>query len=319
MPTAEEAEAVAGFEGDPRQLGTVEKWTRAVAAVPRLQQRLHSLVFLLSFPALLADLRGKLQAVRAGVAGLREPRNLLRALEVVLAVGNYLNGGTKRGQAWGFRLELLAKLGTIKASAASGAGRTLMHTVAHLMREHFPAAASGLAAELKECQPAAQHSMEQTAGDVKQLKQSVRQCQAEVTAVALDGGVAGSVFGEKVSAFIAGAVPQVEALEDELSELQQALKELAERFGETGPPGARGADQQGFAKLFFQVGGWRENRPPSGEREAPRQSSADPKATAVAAPTHPCPVLLHACVNAASGRCFRLLLLLLFFADARRV
>jgi hypothetical protein len=38
----------------------------------------------------------------------------------VLAIGNYLNGGTNRGQAYGFKLELLPKLQTLKAGSAAG-------------------------------------------------------------------------------------------------------------------------------------------------------------------------------------------------------
>ena len=41
---------------------------------------------------------------------------LKRMLEVVLALGNYLNGGTVRGGAHGFRLETLLKLQSIKST-----------------------------------------------------------------------------------------------------------------------------------------------------------------------------------------------------------
>lgn len=36
-------------------------------------------------------------------------------MELVLAFGNYMNGGTQRGQADGFDLEVLAKLKDVKS------------------------------------------------------------------------------------------------------------------------------------------------------------------------------------------------------------
>ena len=38
-------------------------------------------------------------------------KSLIEVLEYVLAIGNYLNSGTKKGGAYGFKLSSLAKVG----------------------------------------------------------------------------------------------------------------------------------------------------------------------------------------------------------------
>lgn len=39
-----------------------------------------------------------------------ESKKLLNLFEILLAIGNYLNGGTFRGGAWGFKLDVLTKV-----------------------------------------------------------------------------------------------------------------------------------------------------------------------------------------------------------------
>lgn len=50
------------------------------------------------------------------VQELRACSNLKFVLSVVLFVGNYMNGGTNRGQADGFDLDALGRLDTSKSS-----------------------------------------------------------------------------------------------------------------------------------------------------------------------------------------------------------
>lgn len=61
---------------------------------------------------------------------MRGSAALRRVLELTLALGNFLNGGTAKGGAWGFRLDSLSKLtGTKTADGKS----TLLHYMARLL------------------------------------------------------------------------------------------------------------------------------------------------------------------------------------------
>ena len=54
--------------------------------------------------------------------------------EVTLAIGNYLNGGTGKGAAWGFRLDALNKLGGTKSQDGTS---TLLHYIARYMDQTY--------------------------------------------------------------------------------------------------------------------------------------------------------------------------------------
>ena len=57
---------------------------------------------------------------------LKSSRSLVKILEMVLAVGNHLNGGSFRGAARGFKLDALLKLMDVKGCNKK---TTLLHFV----------------------------------------------------------------------------------------------------------------------------------------------------------------------------------------------
>ena len=57
---------------------------------------------------------------------LKSSQSLVKILEMVLAVGNHLNGGSFRGAAYGFKLEALLKLMDVKGRQKN---TTLLHFV----------------------------------------------------------------------------------------------------------------------------------------------------------------------------------------------
>lgn len=59
-------------------------------------------------------------------------RRLRKILEMVLALGNYMNRGA-RGNALGFRLQSLNKLADTKASSSKAKGTTLLHYLVQIV------------------------------------------------------------------------------------------------------------------------------------------------------------------------------------------
>ncbi len=60
--------------------------------------------------------------------------NLKKVLEIILAIGNYLNGGTFRGSAYGFKLSTVAELLSFKTNT----GVTMMEYLVDFCRKHYP-------------------------------------------------------------------------------------------------------------------------------------------------------------------------------------
>eukprot|EP00475_Leptophrys_vorax_P031154 TRINITY_DN47114_c0_g1_i1.p1 TRINITY_DN47114_c0_g1~~TRINITY_DN47114_c0_g1_i1.p1 ORF type:complete len:1003 (-),score=309.79 TRINITY_DN47114_c0_g1_i1:101-3109(-) len=113
-PTPEECETVKNFDGDQNMLGNTEKFFLALSEISNLQPKLDLWAYKQAFDDTYRDLKNKLDLVTNATLEIRTSKRFRQLLEVVLAIGNYLNGGTKTGQAFGFKLATLKQLNGTK-------------------------------------------------------------------------------------------------------------------------------------------------------------------------------------------------------------
>jgi dishevelled associated activator of morphogenesis len=66
----------------------------------------------------------------------RSSKKFQKLLEFILAIGNYMNGSTTRGEAWGFKLDSLPKMLDVKSSVDPKV--SLLHFVAQEMERFNP-------------------------------------------------------------------------------------------------------------------------------------------------------------------------------------
>ena len=146
---ADEAEAKARAAGlPPPVLSPVQQLVLALGPPARLQQRLQLFQLRFVFEQRIARLRADSEVVHAAIGELRGSRSLARALELVLAVCNFLNQGSNAGGAWGLELGvdpdslgrglqtqsvLVQKLETCRTT--DGSGSALIHYVALKLSE----------------------------------------------------------------------------------------------------------------------------------------------------------------------------------------
>ena len=64
-------------------------------------------VFILEFNARLHDLSENVEVFTYALNDISRCTKIVKLLEVILAIGNYLNGTGPRGGAYGFKLEVL--------------------------------------------------------------------------------------------------------------------------------------------------------------------------------------------------------------------
>ncbi|KAH8049755.1 hypothetical protein JL722_11731 [Aureococcus anophagefferens] len=131
-------------------------------------------------PAPSSRLDGRLRAVTVACEEVSRSEALARWLERVLRLGNYLNGGTRRGGALGFRLDALPKLAQVKSSA-DRADATLLH---HLAAWGGPGDVARLAADLRASSPRA--GLESWDGDLADLAARVAALGGQLAARAAD-------------------------------------------------------------------------------------------------------------------------------------
>ena len=73
------------------------------------------------------DFDKKIQNLMNFFNNLKHENRIILTLKYCLAMGNYLNGITTRGGAWGFKLESFEKFSDLKAS--DGKHTLLMHVL----------------------------------------------------------------------------------------------------------------------------------------------------------------------------------------------
>jgi len=128
MPTAEEAEQLEAFDGARETLRDVEKFLLVIKEqLPHYEQRANALVARAAFANAHAEEAGVLRRVHDTAKQIRESRTLRQLLALTLALGNYLNGTSRQGGAYGFKLSALSELQSCKSSDAQ---MTLLHYLA---------------------------------------------------------------------------------------------------------------------------------------------------------------------------------------------
>lgn len=134
LPTPEECKLVAEHEDDVEQMGKPERFVAELALVPRLPQRFDALIYKCQFAEKLESLERMVDNVLHALQALRDSRHFVKLLEIVLALGNYLNGGTFRGAALGFKLSTVAELSSFRTNQ----GEPMMSYLVQFVRKSYP-------------------------------------------------------------------------------------------------------------------------------------------------------------------------------------
>ena len=113
-PTDQEIVKLKAYAGDIALLGSVERYFLEVSPIPRLESRIDALMFKKTFVSSIGKLKEDLGTLKDASNQVLNSKSLKLLLEGVLTVGNYLNTGTARGAACGFKIESLLKLKDIK-------------------------------------------------------------------------------------------------------------------------------------------------------------------------------------------------------------
>ena len=131
LPTAEEAELVreAAKDADPSTFGRIERLFLAFGQVGEVEARLRSIQVTQHFDERRERLANHTKTLRDACEQVRASPKLRTLLKLILTIGNYLNGASARGGAYGFRLADLEKLRHVRSTNLN---TTLLHYLAKL-------------------------------------------------------------------------------------------------------------------------------------------------------------------------------------------
>ncbi|XP_063961799.1 delphilin-like isoform X2 [Lytechinus pictus] len=135
-PDRDEVDSLARHAGQAAQLSEPDKFAYELSRVPGFKLRLSALMFKAGFHEKVDELVGYLNIIAQASAELRQSQKLAKVLELVLAMGNYMNQGNQRvAGATGFKISFLTELDTTKTSDNKA---TFLHVVAKAVHSNVP-------------------------------------------------------------------------------------------------------------------------------------------------------------------------------------
>ena len=145
LATPDELEEISRLDGPDARWDKPELFLKAMHGIPRVRQRLRCWGIKRSFDEKVAELAAPLADLASACTELAASLGLRAVLGMVLALGNYMNGGTGRGQADGFMITDLAQI--VEAKDNTGKETLLRFALRQLWAQSEPEISSEVTSE----------------------------------------------------------------------------------------------------------------------------------------------------------------------------
>ena len=117
LPNDAEVKEVSNFQGDIMEdLAVCDQFVLIISGIAAFKERIKAIIFKYNYLSDYMIIIEEINRVFTVFKFMKEDKNLKRLLEIILALGNYMNGGSFRGGAFGFTLNSLPKLVDTKSS-----------------------------------------------------------------------------------------------------------------------------------------------------------------------------------------------------------
>ncbi|KAF9359313.1 hypothetical protein BGX26_012598 [Mortierella sp. AD094] len=180
VPTSDEIELVKEYDGDFESLGNAEKFYREIMDIPRLSERVSSMVFRRRLEIDVGELKPEMDVLRLTIEELHSSKRLRSLLKTVLLMGNHLNATSFRGNAYGFQLDALLKIRDTKGVEGVKPGSsTLLHYLAKSINTKDPSLLKFLE-EVPHLEAAARISVQTLMNSVNSLVAGMNQVREEI-------------------------------------------------------------------------------------------------------------------------------------------
>ncbi|CAG5043697.1 unnamed protein product [Parnassius apollo] len=227
-PSAEEAALLEEHQDELENMARADRFLYEISKIPHYSERVRTLLFKKKFAGAAAEATSRASVVLRAARDMTRSRRLRALLEIVLALGNYMNRGA-RGNASGFRLTSLNKLADTKSSVTRNT--TLLHFLVELLETQFKDVLL-LEEDLPHVRAAAKVCAEQLERDVAALRGGLREVARELEYLAPRAPHPHDAFLPVMRDFHAHAGCAVTQLEDLFQDMKSRLEACAHAFGE---------------------------------------------------------------------------------------
>ena len=115
-PTEDEQAACLAFSGDEKKLSSASRFAYELSDIPMVAVRFECCKTIITFDDEVTRIRKIIQVYEANEKMMMNSTGIKQLMKLILAIGNYLNGESARGGAWGFKINLLSKLSQTKTA-----------------------------------------------------------------------------------------------------------------------------------------------------------------------------------------------------------
>ncbi|KAI5102625.1 disheveled-associated activator of morphogenesis 2 [Silurus meridionalis] len=210
------------------RMARADRFLYDMSRIDHYQQRLQSLFFKKKFAERLAETKPKVEALVCASREVMRSKHLTQILEVVLALGNFLNKG-QRGNAYGFKVSSLNKIVDTKSSIDRNI--TMLHYLIMIFEKNYPNILN-VQQDLLSIPDAAKVNLAELEKDVYSIKSGLKALEAELQYQQSRPRDRGDKFIPVVSDFITVASFSFSELEDLLNEAKEKFAKSLKHFGE---------------------------------------------------------------------------------------
>ncbi|XP_062508568.1 delphilin-like isoform X2 [Corticium candelabrum] len=173
-PEAGEMRAYEEFRGDTTKLSSADRFSMMMSTIPQYQERIRVMAFKSHFYDKVDEIEPDFEDIILASTELQNSMKFKKLLELILAIGNYMNTGNMRvGGASGFRIGYLTKLDSTKTSDNKS---NLAHFLVKTVQTKYPEVLT-VSDELKHMAAAAKVSTQTLASELNELKQGLADIQ----------------------------------------------------------------------------------------------------------------------------------------------
>ncbi|XP_051951989.1 formin [Xyrauchen texanus] len=222
-------------EENVKLLDKPEQFLYELSQIPEFSSRVHCFILQSKFTDAIASIQRKTEIILHVCKYLLEKDCVREVMGLVLALGNYMNGGSRaRGQADGFGLEILPKLKDVKSrdNCISLLDYIVSYYLHHLDENAGTEKSIFPLPEPQDVFLASQIKFEDLSKDLRKLSRDLAVCEKEVLTVCTNSSQEHMhPFKEKMDIFIATAQKEVISMEHQVISARKSFCYLVEYFG----------------------------------------------------------------------------------------
>ncbi|KAF6113383.1 dishevelled associated activator of morphogenesis 2 [Phyllostomus discolor] len=231
IPEKSDIDLLEEHKHEIERMARADRFLYEMSRIDHYQQRLQALFFKKKFQERLAEAKPKVEAILLASQELIRSKRLKQMLEVVLAIGNFMNKG-QRGGAYGFRVASLNKIVDTKSSIDRNI--SLLHYLIMILEKHFPDILN-MPSELQHLPEAAKVNLAELEKEVGNLRKGLRAVEVELEYQKHQLREPNDKFVPVMSDFITVSSFSFSELEDQLNEFSKALMHFGEQDSKMQP------------------------------------------------------------------------------------